>query len=345
MYLSLKEIKKLIFSNFPNEKADIIALHLKDKCFINNNKLYTLTPYISYDVTLGAKIENKLLNSVTKLMQQSYDKLEDLEKTEISSIKKWSQAFNNSDVRTYFAQLQEAITVDKTLDDYFDEIHFKNGVYDLAKGTFKPRKVGKHYITYYITYDYVKPSKKQIDRVKAIVRKTFPLSKDYRCMCLILGAALTGRSVDDQTMLFLLGHASSGKSNILAMTELAVQKYFVQLKDDIFAMGTTTADKVFNTFNTQLFIRFAFVNEIKDKRCDPSVFKQFNDGKLQTVALYKDGSESFEHRAKLICAANNLPNIVADEAIIRRLKAYLTTARFVENKSEVDESKHIYLKD
>jgi hypothetical protein len=53
MYLSINEIKQLIFSNFPNEKADIVSKHLEHKCFMNNDKLYTLTPNISYEVTTG----------------------------------------------------------------------------------------------------------------------------------------------------------------------------------------------------------------------------------------------------------------------------------------------------
>jgi hypothetical protein len=345
MYLSINEIKQLIFSNFPNEKADIVSKHLEHKCFMNNDKLYTLTPNISYEVTTGTKVENKLLNTVTKLLQQSYDKLDDLGKTEISNIKKWATVFNNRDVKTYYPQLQQTIMKDQTVDDYYDEIHFANGVYYLDRAEFKPRKIGKHFITYYIDYDYVRPSKKALNYVKSVVKKTFPLVEDYECICTIFGAVLTGRSGEDQTMLFLLGDASSGKSNLLSMTELAVQKYCVQLKDNTFAANASTADKVYNTFSNGLYIRFAWVNEMKDTKCDPSVFKQFNDGKLQTVKLFKDGCESFEHRAKLFSTANNLPNILIDNGTLRRIKAYLTEAKFVEHEHEVDEDNHVYLKD
>jgi predicted small integral membrane protein len=58
---------------------------------------------------------------------------------------------------------------------------------------------------------------------------------------------------------------------VLSLTELSVHKYFVQLKDDLFAAGTTTADKVFNTFSDALYIRLAWINEMKDKKCDSSV--------------------------------------------------------------------------
>jgi hypothetical protein len=52
-----------------------------------------------------------------------------------------------------------ALTKKQTLDDYFDQIHFKNGHYDLAEGKFKRRVIGEHFITYFIDYDYEAPTK------------------------------------------------------------------------------------------------------------------------------------------------------------------------------------------
>jgi hypothetical protein len=56
---------------------------------------------------------------------------------------------------------------------------------------------------------------------------------------------------------------------------------------------------------------------MKDKKCDSSSIKQFNDGWLQTVSLYKDGCQSFEHRAKAITTANGLPKFIVDGGISR----------------------------
>jgi hypothetical protein len=61
------------------------------------------------------------------------------------------------------------------------------------------------------------PTKKQMASMRKIVRKTFSLVEDYDRMVTILGSALTGRASLDQTMLFLLGDASSGKSNVLSL--------------------------------------------------------------------------------------------------------------------------------
>ena len=93
-----------------------------------------------------------------------------------------------------------------------------------------------------------------------------------------------------------------------------------------------TADKVSYTFSV------AWINEMKDKKCESGVLKQFNDGKLQTVKLDQDGSESFEHRSKLIATANTLPLDASCSC------TYRTQATFVDSEDEVNEGKEIYLK-
>jgi hypothetical protein len=346
MYLTLEDFKKLIFSNFTNEQAEVIAKHLDNKCFFKGEIFYTLTPHITYRKSDSvAASEKHLLNTVSQLLERSYNKLTDIEKTELSSIKKWTSILTNASIKTYFPQLIVRLTKNQILDDYFDEMHFMNGVYSFKDGSFKKRQIGTHFITYCIGYDYEAPTKKQMTAIKKIVKKTFPLDEDYDCICTILASALTGRGIKDQTMLFLLGEGSSGKSNILELTELTVQEYFLQLKADAFAKGTTTVDKMFNTFSAKPYIRVTWVNEMIEKTCDSCAIKQFNDGKLQTVKLYADGAESFEHRSKLISTANTLPQLIIDSGVARRVEAYTASSKFVENESDVDESNHIYLKD
>ena len=79
----------------------------------------------------------------------------------------------------------------------------------------KRRVIGEHFITYFIDYDYEAPTKKQMASMRKTVSKTIPLVEDYDCMYTILGSALTVRATLGQTMLFFLGDASSGKSNVL----------------------------------------------------------------------------------------------------------------------------------
>jgi hypothetical protein len=139
------------------------------------------------------QVQNKLLIIVAKLISESYNKLDEVEKTELSSIKKWSTVWSHAHIKTYYPQLVGALTKKQTLDDYFDQIHFRNGYYDLAEGKFKRRVIGEHFITSFIDSDYEAPTKKQMAAMRKIVRKTFPLAED------ILGSALTERATLDQT--------------------------------------------------------------------------------------------------------------------------------------------------
>jgi hypothetical protein len=129
MTISLAELKTLFFVHFTNEQADIIAKHLENMCFFVGEVFYSITPTISYEITLGStNSQNKLLNMVSKLLQQSFSKLSDVEKTELTSIKKWTNVLTNAHIKTYFPQLIDELTTKKVLDDYFDEIHFLNGI-------------------------------------------------------------------------------------------------------------------------------------------------------------------------------------------------------------------------
>jgi len=152
--LDVKEFKIMIHSNFPNEKADIIAKYMKHKYFIKSEEIYCISDHISYN--RGSKnYTNKLLNATSKLLQKSFKSLDDVDQGDVSSNKKFANIFNNINIKTYLPQLTESITDDSIeLDNYLDEIHFVNGVYDLKSENFSKREIGKHYITNYIKYAY-----------------------------------------------------------------------------------------------------------------------------------------------------------------------------------------------
>jgi hypothetical protein len=86
------------------------------------------------------------------------------------------------------------------------------------------------------------------------------------------------------------------------VTELSVQKYFVQLKDDLFAAGTTTGDKVFNTFSDALYIRLAWFSMMAN--C-----KLLSSTKMEVNHLNRDQS-SLQQRMKYLKNKDLLNQIV-----------------------------------
>jgi hypothetical protein len=342
--LNIKEFKTMIHSNFPNERADIIARHMKNKYFIKSGHLYCITENLSYEA--NRQYDGKLLNATSLLLQKSFKNLDDADEEDVRSIKRFSDIFNNSHIKTYLPQLIETITDEnKILDKYYDEIHFINGLFNLATGKFSKRILGTHYITQFIQYEYAKPTPASIKAVTSILRKTYPLKEDFECICKYLGAALTGRSTIDQHALFLLGQGSSGKSNIMSVTELAIECYLKQLKGDTFSIGNTKLDKILNTYIISPFIRVTWINEPNDTKMDGPAFKRFCDGENETTTLFKDGCSSFTHRSCITATANTMPQIIIDTGTCRRINSYEHKSKFVSDKNEVDEANHIYLKD
>jgi hypothetical protein len=349
--LSFKDFEVLITSDFPNEKACVIANSLLDVYVIvpseSNFITYILQPNLSYTCT---KIDTKgfLIPSITQLLETSFKKLSSDERNEIKEkySKSYHGIFHEAAVNKYFKEIvqkliRENIEWDKTL----CQIHFNNGYMDLNDLKFKQRQLGVHYITHFIARDYTQSTKEQRSAVLKPVELIYPNKDDRECVLMSIGSALSGLSSKEQDTLFLLGQGSSGKSFILTLTEASIGCYFKELKSDTFTSANAKADKILNTFQSNKQIRISWVNEMEDARIDASLFKKFCDGQLTTTVLYKDGSFTVPHYSKAIVTANTMPNIKVDTGVSRRFRGYTHKSNFTDNIAEVDISKNVYIKD
>lgn len=340
------ELEQLINSEFPNEQADIVQQKLKKYCLIHENVLFILQPNITYKREEDMKMS--LLKRITLFLQKSFQNLSKniQELLQMKYPKTLFSHFKNQAVEKYYPQMYDALKVDDIKFDFtLCEIHFKNGYMDLKENKFKQRDVNKHYITQCINRDYKPSTKAQQEEILSHIKKIYPRDEDLKCILLILGSALSGKSNIDQETLFLLGTGSSGKSFILSLTKEAIDCYFKELQNDTFSQSNTKLDKILNTFLKAQYIRITWINELKDSKMCDSLFKSFCEGKLQTTQLYKDGSDSFPHYSKCIITANTMPYINVDTGVDRRFKGYTHSAVFQDDVSKVDEKKNIHLKD
>ena len=346
--LNADEIEILIDSPFPNDKANLLSQKLKDIVIIQDKMLYVLQPNLTYSVS-NTDIHSNLLTVCTALIAQSFKALAktDSAMLEMKHKKTLAGIFQNAAVEKYYPQLLQPLTrTDMVFDDYLCIMNFNNGYMDFEDLKFKPRTVGKHYISKYIHRDYVASTKTDQDIVLSHVRKIYPDQEDLNCITSILGSALSGKSTNDQDILFLLGEGSSGKSFILEITGLTIDCYFKELKDDTFCQQNSKIDKIMNSFTSNPQIRITWINEPKDQKFDSSVLKNFCDGKIQTTILYEDDSHTVYHYSKPILTANVLPNVQFDSGINRRIKGFTHGSDFTDGiRKKVDESKHIYLLD
>jgi hypothetical protein len=344
-YLNEDEIKTLINSEFPQDKADIISKNLIKYCFIQNKVCYTLTKNISYEMDESTK--NTIIDKTSKLIQDSYKNLTSIQKENITLRypKNYKNIFNNNNIESYYPQLSTKITTKNVVFNVtIGEIHFINGYVSSTTKEFKQREIGKHFITKYIKRKYEKSSLKQREEVIRPVKKIYTDKNDLDAILFYIGSSLSWKGTLDQFALFLLGLGSSGKSVIMELTKAAFDIYFTELSSDTFS-SPKNIDKIFNTYKLEPQILMSWINEPADKKMDSATYKIWVDGNLQSTALYKDGLFNFTHYSRCITTANTMPYLKIESGTTRRISSMTHESHFTANKDIVDETKHIYLLD
>ena len=157
--LNFKEIKTMIKSIFPEDKAEILATKLKDILIIKDYLLYELKNEIIYECSELRK--SKLQSTVSSILTRSYKALKDDDVKKLQLLDKYMNIFKLSNIDSYLPLLITKLEAETTFDIYKNEIHYQNGYYDLSSNSFKKRVKGTHYITKYIKRSYVKSTVEQ----------------------------------------------------------------------------------------------------------------------------------------------------------------------------------------
>jgi hypothetical protein len=351
--LSFKDFKRMLTTDFPNEKAELLCTTLKKYMIIKQKKLYIMQPNITYQhfdddkskivqlCTLFVELSFRNLNEMTRFNIELRDDFEELTK-----LTKETKPFNNSYYERILPQIKNQILNEKLVFDInLEEMHFENGYMNFKTLEFKKRDRDVHFITNCINRDYKPSSLAQQAKIRNIFKQIYPNDNDFEYITRIIASGLTGRSIKDCEMLFLLGAGSAGKSTVLLLTQLAIDCYLEELNSDTFSYDNKNSDKIINTFSYKPYVRIAWINELKDTRLNESLFKTFCEGVIQTCKLYQEGSHSIIHCAKPIITANTLPVFKIDSGMTRRISAYEHNSLFVDNPKLVDIAKNIYLKD
>lgn len=344
-FLNYADIITLITSDFPSDKAELIANKLRRFCIICKQQLYSLQPNNTFKQ--DTEIKAKLLSKINSLIEKSFKRLEEKDQRLIQAEhrKNYTKIFEISNIEKYYPILFVKLSNDDVVfDSTFNELHFNNGYLDLTDKKFKQR-TDKHYITKVIQRDYQCPTTKQKEAVLKELKKIITNDDDLKCVLNSLGSSLTGFAQRDQEFLYLLGRGSAGKSFIFQLTQEAIQCYFKEIQSDIFSQSNSKIDKILNTFIHEPQVRIIWINEMKGTKIDDSLFKAFIEGTIQTTKLFEDGSKTVKHCAKCYATANELLSIKVDSGTIRRINALTLLSEFVDDTSKVDEKKHVYLKD
>ena len=355
--LSFEDFQTFSLSQFPGEKATALCKKLKKYMIIKSDKLYVLQQNITFQyfkdekckiVQFCASFVENSYKHIKRSMLASYndemiDTFQKLQKQIDSS--KTASPFSNAFYEKILPQIKSELADNKQVFDInLDEMHFENGYMDFKTLEFKPRQRGIHYITNCISRNYEPSSLADQNIILKIFKKIYPNENDFECIKMIIASGLSGRSIKDTDMLFLLGEGSAGKSLSMLFTQQAIDCFFEELNSDTFSFDGKS-DKIINTFDTKPYIRIAWINELKDARLNESLFKTFCEGVIKTTKLYQEGSHRITHMAKPISTANTMPVFKTDSGVRRRLTAFTHTSSFVDDPKMCNDAKHIYLKD
>lgn len=103
--ISIKDFRMLISTEYPNEKAKIIADYFKDYIIISNEYIYLLQDDMIY-LSFHTNIDKIIITKTTNLIEQSFKSFSD---DDLYAIEKeypnYKSIFQNKSVKAYYEQL------------------------------------------------------------------------------------------------------------------------------------------------------------------------------------------------------------------------------------------------
>jgi hypothetical protein len=314
---------------------DIIITEKALYMYMDSKKIYY--KYISDDKDKSDIVFIYLLN----LFDASYKGLS-LKKQQNIDLDKLNGCLSSTLKKNLLKNMDKKDSIFDSSKKTINQIHFNNGYFDIKTFKFFDRKKCD-YITYCIDRDFIRPKQEKINIVYDVLKQIFPYEEDRNKNLECLAEGLTGEAPKSQYNLFLLGRGSNGKTTLMKLLQLAFENYIFIFKEDTFSVHNQKADRILNMFMYRPQIRIGGVNELVGKIND-SLFKQVCEGTIQTTSLFTEGMNEIVHNALMVITMNEFPNIKIDGGVIRRIVASHMKSIFTDDKSRLDEKKHIYLK-
>jgi len=351
--LSFDDIFTFSTGESPTIQARIVVNSMKHYMFITkfSDDLYVLNEHRYFTKIPQPKVNSKLIVITRSFIETSFNKLDEIQKQLLRGEKQnrvktlLSDEFIKKVIGEITEQLKKCAPKENLINNHIGQIHFLNGYIDVQTGKLTKR-TSDQYITEVINRDYKEPTKESVTTITKIISQIYPREDDRTTTLQVFGAGLTGKSTEQQDMIFWISKGSGGKSTTWNLTQSALTKLYAHtLPSDTFCCSETQKNKVINHYVENRNILFSFLNDMKTEKMDAELFKNFIEGKVTCTMLYENGSQDMMHHSKIIGAGNSLPNIMVDTGTARRIKGNELISRFTENENEVDESKHIYLKD
>ena len=346
-YFNVEDLK-LFFSNdiTDDDKADMIKKVFSQYCLIRDNIIHIMLSNFTY-YAFNGNSKQMLTTIIGTFLSTSVKRLsnEDIEALKAECGSKCINA-QTSDlaISKYLQRVVTKLNSDgDDFDKYEKQIHFKNGYIDVKTGIFNKRNSSMRVRRCNVIERNYKPStEEQRKFIMEKIMEIYPNEEDREVMMLIFGSAISGNGSLLNSMLFIVGMGSTGKSFVLEMIKGAFENYVLTPPSDAMATGNSKIDKIINNYLVRPHTLITWINEMSHKRIDTDLMKKWCEGFLQSCQLYKEGSSEVSCKSLLITTANILPNIPQDSGVARRIRSYEHTSLFTFDEKLIDNTKHIY---
>lgn len=202
-------------------------------------------------------------------------------------------------------------------------IHFINGRFDLASGTFNARPSltlaePRSLISEVLPYEWSESHPDSEAAFRLIISRLFANTDELEYVLFVLGGALRG-DVSGCSCMFHVGRGSNGKTALLRFVSAALSLYSQELPSNVFD-SRTVANRVLSEVRPTS--RFLIVHELNKNKKDASAIKSVCDGQIVTTKLYKGGAFTIPINGKLFCTTNNIIAFDDDDGGIARRVQY-----------------------
>ena len=312
---------------FPKEKE--LYIYKQEKWVLD-------TDYLILKKLVRTTLINYVTEDIQNLLSNNDGDIKDLLNEKNKIFQKVSNKKTIDNVSSFVLQdlanekRQEEFNTNK---EQVNNLHFRNGVYNLLEKKFRKRTKAD-YITQYLDWDYMDeeeiPANIQ-EEVHTFYKKLHPNEEQRKFALSWLSYCLSG-DVGVQRFKMNIGYtASNGKS-----TEFRIH-------DSIFPIYSKKLDK--DTFNISYAnkrhkqirqlqknpIRFCYCEELDQKKIDVDYLKDFVDANNLSCEIMYGTCESAPIQAKLNTCSNKDFNVDIDEGILRRGVVQMYESRFIKD--------------
>ena len=219
-------------------------------------------------------------------------------------------------------------------------LNFKNGVLNLNTKEFRKR-TQTDYVTKWLDWNY-NPKANNILKKELLkfYKKIQPNPEQLKFMLEWLAICLNG-STSRQKMKFNIGYkASNGKSTEFKIHNIVFPTYSMKLDSQTFELGNAKRHKQIISLVT-CPIRFAYCEEMSDKKLDVNFLKDMVDGDQINCEVMYGTTVIHSIQAKISTCGNSDMNIFADGGIVRRATVQMYDSVFRRGETD-DYVNHIY---